>query len=441
MEPTYLDSAFVNFLLNNTLLTNFLEINVLHQPKDDIISLCTANLEMTRQKQVLRLNKFYETALKVLYDESENELNPINSTQSISFFNLHVLYYINKKMQKIRKTHLKNSMELTERLINLMKNPKFVSDKIDIIVDEEKFFSEMISEPPTYYKLKYFTKKLFDRTVDFSNLAKIKEKIMNLLNDAYLQADKATYYFRENNLQDEFDSILFNKHFPLFKSINNFLNTFTQIQRKMFTPKVSEIFAQFLSILNLNLDPIYSSCCYIFILRSIFSHAYSKSPEYFYPQFDLTKNFTTKTVASQITCSDLAISDEFLPPHQPDDKMIDVFCQNDFYSMGTLHLQFASMLLNPIDAIYEIHEMMLCNRRGAEIIINNKDITVFPFETTFGLYIASVLTSDLPNFDQVAQFIEDFAPQSGMCPEFEYASTTTKAAHEFCRSLVDDFSK
>ena len=155
----------------------------------------------------------------------------------------------------------------------------------------------------------------------------------------------------------------------------------------------------------------------------------------------MRKNFSVKTVASKIPCSHLAISDEFLPPHKPEDKMIDVFSKNDFYLMGSLHLQFAALLLNPIDAIYEIHEMMACNRRGAEIIVNDPNVTVFPFETTFGLFIASILTTDLPNFDQVAQFIADFAPQGGMCPEFEYVSTTTRAAHEFCRCLVEDFSK
>lgn len=78
--------------------------------------------------------------------------------------------------------------------------------------------------------------------------------------------------------------------------------------------------------------------------------------------------------------------------------------------MESLQLQFTSMLMNKIDGIYKIHEMILCNRRGAKIIINNKDLTVFPFETTLYLYIASVLTNSFPYFDQAAHFIEDLSP-------------------------------
>lgn len=441
MEPTYLDSSFMNWLFDNTLLAKFIEINMLKKTQDkESITNFMANLEMMRQKQLLRLNQFYETALKVLYVESEAEPKLVNRSQSISFFNSHVLYYVDKKMREIRREYLKKSMQLTETLMNLIKDPKLAAQKVDIIVDEERFFTEMISDPPNYLRLKSFSKSLFKKPVFCKNIEQLKEKILKILNNACLQVDKTSYYFRESKLQEEFDEIILDKKYPLFAIVNGFLNTFSNLSRKLFTPKVTEIFNQFMIVLNLNLDPILSSCLFIFIIRSVFSQAYVINPEYFYPSLDKAKIKSVKTIASKVPCSYFAISDDTLPPHNPDDKMIDVFSQNKFYMTGALHLQFAAMLLNPIDAIYEIHEMMICNHRGAEIIVNDPNVSVFPFETTFGLFIASVLSSDLPNFEQVAEFVSDFAPPNGLCPEFEFVATTTRAAYTFCLSLLETFS-
>lgn len=439
MEPTYLDSSLINWLLNNSFLTKFIEINMLNKSKNDLISICIAHIEMMRQKQLLRLNKFYETALKALYNESETDTNHISSSLSISDYNLHILHYVNQKMLKIRRNHLKNSMQLTQSMINLIKDPKLASQNIEITVDEDNFFTEMISDPPDYYRLKDFSKSLFQKANPITTLQQFQDKILKLLNEASLQVDKASNYFAETSLQEEFDDILLHKNFPLFESINNLLNTFSELPRKSFTPKILDLFDQIILALKLELDPLLSSTFYIFLIRSIFSHSYARNPDYFYPKFDQSK-VNLQTIAKNIPVSDFAIPDEFLPPHQKDDKMIDVFSKNKFFLNGTLHLQFAAMVLNPIDAIFEVHEMMTCNRRGVEIIVNNKEVSIYPFETTFGLYLASVMASDLTNFDQVAKFIEDFAPLNGMCPEFDYTATTTKAAREFCMNLVNEFS-
>lgn len=440
MEPTNLDSSFINWLFDNALLTKFIEVNMLKKTQDkERITNFMANLEMMRQKQLLRLNQFYETALKVLYNEAGNDPKLVKPSDSISLFNTRVLYFVEKKMRKIRRIHLKKSMSLTLTLMNLIKDPRFAIQKVDIIVDEDKFFTEMITDTPNYLRLKTFSKTLFSNN-GYCLKQDFREKLIKVLNNACLQVDKTSYYFRESNIQEDFDNIILNKNFPLFENINNFLAAFSSLPRKTFTSKVSDIFRILLSFLNCELDPILTSCCFIFLIRSLFSHAYAINPEYFYPPFDSSKA-NLKTIASQVPCSYFAISDECLPPHKNDDKMVDVFSQNKFYMMGTLHLQFSSMLLNPIDAIYEIHEMMICNHRGAEIELNDPSVSVFPFETTFGLFIASVLTSDLPNFEQVSQFISDFAPQSGLCPEFEFVSTTVKAASTFCESLLQNYTK
>ena len=416
MEPTNLDSSLVNWLFD-----------------------FMANLEMMRQKQHMRLNQFYETALKVLYIETGTNPKLVSPSESISLYNSRVLYFVEKEMRKIRRSHLEKSMQLTLKLMGLIKDPKFAIQKVDIIVDEDKFFTEMITDPPNYRRLKVFSNTLFNKCI-FKN-EDFEEKLLKLLNNACLQVDKTSYYFRESSIQEKFDDIIFMKNCPLFEVVDNFLTVFSDIPRRSFTSKVSDIFYFLISIMNQELDPILSSCCFIFLIRSLFSHAYAINPDYFYPPFDCSKKNYIKSIASEVPCSYFAISDEFLPPHKPDDKMIDVFSKNKFYLMGTFHLQFSAMVLNPIDAIYEIHEMMICNHRGAEIEINDPNVSVFPFETTFGLFIASILASDLPNFEQVAPFISDFAPQTGLCPEFEFVSTTIRAASAFCVSLHQCFSK
>jgi hypothetical protein len=93
-------------------------------------------------------------------------------------------------------------------------------------------------------------------------------------------------------------------------------------------------------------------------------------------------------------------------------------------------------MTNPIDAIFEIHEMIAYLEHT---VSKHGSSGMVPFEVAFGLYIGAVLASDVPNFEELAEFVDDFGPASGMCPEFEFTRTTTKAAFDYCKTLREKF--
>ena len=264
------------------------------------------------------------------------------------------------------------------------------------------------------------------------------DEILSILVNTSLQVDKTSYYFSENKLQEKFDEIIFQKDFFLHNDISNFLDTFTERPRQNFIQDVNNIYRKLAYSLR-DIDAIESSCCFILLIRSLFSNAYKISSTYFYPKFDENEPLISK-IANKVPCNFLSIEDEALPPHQPSDSIVKVMIENECFVRGANHLEFASMLTNPIDAIYEIHEMMTYNHQGVILFAKSSGSQAFSFETSFGLYIATVLLSDLPNFEHLARFVIDFSPPDDLCPEFDYVLKTTQAALNFCPTLLKSFS-
>ncbi|OHT17420.1 hypothetical protein TRFO_12376 [Tritrichomonas foetus] len=502
MEPIYFDDFFTNWLVEHALLTKYLEINSIKQVnpihEQNEISKTSANeniinnqetdknidnsfprfigqLEMRRQKQLLRLNQFKESALEILYEatqpptfaafkentfgknnETEENINSQNFDFNLSpnvklniqnsgifgngkyldFWGLHMLYFVKKKQCIIRRKQLERSMNLTQTLINLIIDPKLAVYKFDIIVNEEAFFKEMLKTPENYERLETFSRTIFKEFI----VEDFKKGIVDILSHTSLQVDKTSYYFNETSLQEKFENIIFDQDFLLKSEIENVIINFTSKSRTQFTQDIISLFIKFLQFLT-GIDPVESSCCFIFLIRAMFSKAYSICPFFFYPPIDNSSLRSIDNIRPKVPCNFFSIPEEALPAHKPEDSIVAVMKNNQFYQRGAMHLEFAAMLLNPIDAIYEIHEMMICNHRGVSICSKEKNLPVFPFETTFGLYIASALLSNLPNFEQLAKFVIDFAPTNGLCPEFEFVMTTTHAAYNFFSTLKNSFDE
>jgi hypothetical protein len=80
---------------------------------------------------------------------------------------------------------------------------------------------------------------------------------------------------------------------------------------------------------------------------------------------------------------------------------------------------------NSIDALYFMHRCIMAIHKAA--MIQNRTDDVLCFDDLFALLVGVVLASDIPDFFQLAQFIERFTPQKCLSKPLDYAQAAISA--------------
>jgi hypothetical protein len=136
----------------------------------------------------------------------------------------------------------------------------------------------------------------------------------------------------------------------------------------------------------------------------------------------------------QLTVADLEVEPKFVNACDRGATVWEALGNDQSCRETGQHFVAAVMHTNPLDALYELSLVI----RGIETRASQCGAeSMIPFEVTFGLYLAVMTISDVPNFEELAAFVADFAPVEGLCSAFEFAAVTTEAARKYCSSLRD----
>ena len=102
-------------------------------------------------------------------------------------------------------------------------------------------------------------------------------------------------------------------------------------------------------------------------------------------------------------------------------KPRDVFRDDPLFGKAVNKFEEIIFYTNPFDIIASIMQTISLIEMAASGYDKDKTL-VFPFEVTFGLFLAVVLSScAFYNITELARFVDLYTPQSGMCPSFDYA--------------------
>jgi hypothetical protein len=325
---------------------------------------------------------------------------------------------------------------LTENLLSLLRDPELVPATVDISINQDGFMKEMMDG-----SMKYLVMTEYQKVIDGDMLAntlrpapedRIPEMFMRVLTSASLQADRTTFYFPDASLSHDFEQMLFCENFPFCSDLSSILDNFRNEDRQALPKRIIEVYLQMAQYLEIS-EPVIASCCVLLMFRIMFSQAYARDPAFFYKngRSDLQE------LGKKVPIEELGVDDAFLPEHDALCSVSDVFGKEELTQKASLHLEFALLMTNPIDAIYEIHEMIIYLEKAA---MKHGSQGMVPFELGMGLFIGTLLSSAIPNFEELAEFVYDFGPMSGMCPEFEFTRTTVRAAYDHVRTLRAKYS-
>ena len=286
--------------------------------------------------------------------------------------------------------------------------------------------------------MKYFAMSEYQKVmnVDLENCVpnniteqKLREVLIQIVEQMALQIDTKTYFFASNVKEQKFEQWLFCESLPMREDVDAVLKNFQNEPRRMFPQRIIELYMNISQHFEVGGgDPVMASCLIIMLFRVMFSRAYGENPAFFYKG----EKTGLQLIGKKIRVESLEVPEEILPEHEEGECVYDVFRRDTVYRRAGKHFEYAILATNPIDAIFEIHEILMYIQN---VVSTRASGGMMPFETTFGLYIGAMLASDLPNFEELAEFVCDFAPSSGLCPEFEFTCTTTQAALNYCKTL------
>jgi len=442
MKGQYFSSDFSQWLIQNTDLLSFIRIETYpDKENEEKKQRKIGEIEMRRQTLINRMVEYSQRGL--------NEITFIPMDKKPSFdsaWKAHKVYqtikFLENEIYAERQKRIQIGKNLCEILIKALLSPSLIPPQIEIIVDESRFIEFITKDSSIILRL------IGKRDILMSEFNGYLSKTgrINLLipilkeaiNQASMQIDEETLYFSPNRIQHKYDQILMSNMSPLKEIVSKFLDNFQSIPTNDFTNQVLNIFYQLNSIFEIR-TTIEASVHSILFFRSIFNICYGMAPSYFYTQADSN----IAEISKNIPLSYIEPPDNLLPDHKENATIFEVFKSDPIYSRSSNHILFAQFYTNPIDALFEIHEVMMLMQKGASIHAKERGIELgmLPFETSFGLFIGTIIASGVPHFEETANFISKFCPCSSLSPEFDYALASTTASIKFCKSLSLEFSK
>ena len=244
-------------------------------------------------------------------------------------------------------------------------------------------------------------------------------------------------YLPFSNIQQKFEQMIFCNTFPLLNEINYILKSFTTKPKTDFSNNLKTLFFHIVELYQIS-DPIKSSCCFVLLFRAMFSFAYSISPDFFY---DLKNYHDVSNFFDKIPCSYLDLPEYIIPKDKKDTLIKDFFSNNKYFKKAGSHLIFSTFYTNPIDSIYELNRMLKNIEKGAVSILPKGFSSLFEFEINFGLYLGILISSQIPNFEQLANFIINFSPKDSLSSKLQFTLMTTSAVYSYCDTIKQNFSK
>lgn len=132
----------------------------------------------------------------------------------------------------------------------------------------------------------------------------------------------------------------------------------------------------------------------------------------------------------------------FCPPMKDDDIPAEIFKHDPNYSLAVEQIEFIHFFTNPLDILHHVYYALHEIEMSAAIYKkDDQNDDMLPFDVVFGLFTCVVLASDVPEFLRIAAFTNVYAPQHGLCNEFEYTKTKLKSESVQLNQLLLEISE
>lgn len=383
------------------------------------------------------VNNFYNLNLLAKCPKSPSDVHIYSRDYSKDAIELsRKLKFLYHYKYKLENKKFQESVNITSELLDFMESIETFPDQMRIIIKETHFFSDMLSDPPLLERITQYIMTLENE------LYKMTQKphrykpnvIKKYIRECEKYCNQELHFFERMPIQEDFENLIFHSQSPIKADIEDFLNKFGSRSRTDFTPGVFQLFIKLKS--SFSLKPIDNpSIAMLLFIRAIFDESIAKNYDFFFPGRD---NNLYKVVKN-LKISVLGPPKDYFFVDCPDDALVaEIFKMDQLYNEAGKYLTNISLLTNPLDILHEISLSLECIQNAVKRTSKHENDAVLPFETIFSLFFGSLLTSDLPDFEETVTFLSDFAPNGKLSPSFQYTLVTISAALAQLQTYYDE---
>jgi hypothetical protein len=350
---------------------------------------------------------------------------PINSSTAIGFARriYHQIRFIDRKIFRLSQKHREAVIRLFDSILDYLAECPPTTNGMYASLPKEELLEYALS-PPKVWILRRYAEFRRGLVAAFRPLTlteeELRQDLIQVIEVVGRGVDARTSFYRHTPLQNTFERFFLSEKFWFRKGFGELVQAFPADDPPEFLASVFAFVVQCLTELRMNSKPNDASLV-LLVIRALFDRVYDKNPFFMEPEDDVVGRL------ADITLKELAPPAEFLPPFEDNTKVVDLFRGDPLFSESIACIEMVVFQTNGFD-ILDCVEKALTQIERAAFHYNKGATIVFPFEVTFALFLGVVLSSQIRNWGNIANFVEAYTPVSGLCPAFEFSRAKVVAS-------------
>ena len=353
----------------------------------------------------------------------------------------HVLIFIEETEFILLKQEREANIQFVTKIIEFLDKHKPNGSKLILYVNDAQLFSDIRQLSPQVSSLRrYYNQQMQKLTLlcpPPANEVTITLELTGIIDNVTNTIDVNTSYFPMSPLQPSFERLIMSDLLPFNSQIQEIISSFAAANPSSFIDNILSLCIQIIK--HLGITRRYSDSAVSYLLyRFIFDELYPTNP--FFQNTDIFEN--PFPCLNEVTNEQLQLPLSFCPTNMDVSlRPRDVFRNDPYFGKAVNKFEEIIFYNNPFDIIASIMQTVSLIEQAASAYDTEKTL-VFPFEVTFGLFLAVVLSScAYNNIVNLAKFVDLYTPQTGMCPNFDYARAKILACATELVEMEQELSK
>ena len=349
----------------------------------------------------------------------------------------HKLRFIEYLIYEKRKKHRQKMIDFANNVLEFLIKWKKSDDGMIIHVNEEELKTYLVADPKSVVillnKFNFYISLITPILNSLSTKENVQAELVYVLEDISKSLIKRTSYFPIHRLQDKFETLFLSPLLPFKETMDHFFNDFPPQDSQTYLQELFSFVLSVFSVIKVSQKP-FDSTLVLLIIRLLFDRTYDRNVY-------LTNNGRDVLhELSNITVKEFTPPSDFSPKYSSDNTTIVQLFRNDkYFSEAVSELENIAFYTNPFDLLNCV-DLSLAAIEKAATEYNNYQTMVFPFEVTFELFLAVVIASQIPNWENVSKMVNIYTPNVGLCPSFEFSKAKIAASLMQFLNMIDEIN-
>lgn len=400
------------------------------------LTLPSGSIDSIYQMQISKLTSFYNFNLVAKPVKRKRVTPYYNMLSNKPHFLYHQLLFLEDKIFRIQKKKHTQSLKTVAKIIEILQKNKPSDVHLLLYIDDATLFSDILEESSKVKKLHKLYKSTYAKLQQLLpkqlSIEDASSRLANIIRQQSKLVDTSSFFTPYSSIQSTFEELIMAENFPFADSISKAIDSFYVSNGELFCNLVIELESSILDFLNISLPNAESAVTFL-LYRFLFAELYPTN-RYF---IEAPENINNRPLWKLFTIEQLMLPLEFCPECDVKKYPVEVFYFDPFYRVAISKFEEVLFYSNPFDIIGIISDTVTEIEKCASHYDKNNTL-IFPFEVTFGLFLAVVFSSCVSNLQKLAEFVDTYTPHSGLSPSFDYARAKLVAASAHIEDLIGE---